>query len=429
MTSRVRAALAAMLLLAAGSAQAAELPAIKTSAGNKVPACVTPGRLGAYVEARNRSLDSRFERIAVEYMRHGEELELRWDYAFFQMLVETGNLTFRRGNGQPGDVKPRQNNFAGLGATGNGEPGESFPDVSTGVRAHLQHVLLYSGETVVNPVAERTRKVQEWGILKSWQRGMTRPVTFRDLTIRWSPGDKGYARDIDAVADRFTEEFCDKPDPKPELVAEARRGRAGETAVARADAKPQAEPAKQAPRLDTSNRSALGAPPPASAPAATAAVSEPPAARPETSRTAPVTTGSTAVAAAGAAAVPGFRVINPGAEQAPPTQTPKAETAPTARVEQASAAGGAAKGAAALKPAEPGKCRVWTASYGGQKAIIIRAPAGAMTHFTVLEVNEGSEKKEADAYIAVYARGGQTVGEFPSQEQALDKAFDLCPEG
>jgi hypothetical protein len=422
MTSRVRAACAAMLLLGAGSAQAAELPAIKASATNKVPACVTPGRLGAYVEARNRTLDPRFEKIAVEYMRHGEDLQLRWDFAFFQMLVETGNLTFRRGNGQPGDVKPRQNNFAGLGATGNGEPGESFPDISTGVRAHLQHVLLYSGETVVNPVAERTRKVQEWGILKSWQRTMTRPVTFRDLTIRWSPGDKGYARDIDAVADRFTEEFCDKPDPKPELVAEARRGRANETAVARADTKPQAEPAKQPTRLDTSNRSALGAPPPASAPAA--AATEPPV-----GRTAPVTTGSTAVTAAGAAAAPGFRVINPGAEQTPPTQTPKAESTPTARVEQASAAGGAAKGAAALKPAEPGKCRVWTASYGGQKAIIIRAPAGAMTHFTVLEVNEGSEKKEADAYIAVYARGGQTVGEFPSQEQALDKAFDLCPEG
>jgi hypothetical protein len=52
-----------------------------------------------------------------------------------------------------------------------------------------------------------------------------------------------------------------------------------------------------------------------------------------------------------------------------------------------------------------------------------------MTHFTVLEVNEGSEKKEADAYIAVYAKGGQAIAEFPNQDQALDKAFDLCPEG
>jgi hypothetical protein len=86
-------------------------------------------------------------------MRHGEELGLRWDYAFFQMLLETGNLTYK------GDVKPDQNNFAGLGATGRGARGEKFPDISTGVRAHLQHVLMYAGEKVENPVAERTRNI------------------------------------------------------------------------------------------------------------------------------------------------------------------------------------------------------------------------------------------------------------------------------
>ena len=76
-----------------------------------------------------------------------------------------------------------------------------------------------------------------------------------------------------------------------------------------------------------------------------------------------------------------------------------------------------------------GKCRVWTASYGGAHAIIIKAAADDMVNYTVLDVNEVSAKREAEAYIAAYAKGGQTVGEYPSQTQALDKAFELCPEG
>ena len=75
------------------------------------------------------------------------------------------------------------------------------------------------------------------------------------------------------------------------------------------------------------------------------------------------------------------------------------------------------------------KCRVWTASYGGNKAIIIKAMAEKTVNYTVLDVNEGTEKREADAYISAYAKGGEAVGEFQSQSQALEKAFELCPEG
>ncbi len=40
-------------------------------------------------------------------------------------------------------------------------------------------------------------------------------------------------------------------------------------------------------------------------------------------------------------------------------------------------------------------------------------------NYTVLDVNEGTEKREADAYISAYAKGGEAVGEFQSQSQAL----------
>ncbi len=75
------------------------------------------------------------------------------------------------------------------------------------------------------------------------------------------------------------------------------------------------------------------------------------------------------------------------------------------------------------------KCKVWTASYGGQRAILIKASTKGTVNYTVLDVNASSEKREVDAYIAAYAKGGQRVAAFPNQTQALDKAFELCPEG
>lgn len=61
--------------------------------------------------------------------------------------------------------------------------------------------------------------------------------------------------------------------------------------------------------------------------------------------------------------------------------------------------------------------------------MIIKASTDDTVNYTVLDVNEQTAKREAEAYIAAYAKGGQTVGEFPNQTQALDKAFELCPEG
>ncbi|MCK5549388.1 MAG: hypothetical protein KAI41_02530, partial [Hyphomicrobiaceae bacterium] len=77
----------------------------------------------------------------------------------------------------------------------------------------------------------------------------------------------------------------------------------------------------------------------------------------------------------------------------------------------------------------PSTCKVWTASYGGQRAVIIMAKAAATENYTVLDVHKGSETRELDAYIAAYAKGGENVGEFSSQTKALSKAFELCPEG
>ncbi|BBF91623.1 hypothetical protein BLTE_03080 [Blastochloris tepida] len=190
-------------------ALAATLPPIKAASGNEVPACVTPTRLTAFLKSRHGDIDSRLETIAAHYEQHGRTLGIRWDYAFFQMIVETNWLRFHQASGRPGLVSPDQNNFAGIGATGRGHSGEAFSDVSTGVLAHLQHISMYAGEAVDNPVAVRTRLVQGWGEIPGWAHKLRRPVTYTDLTRKWSPHDRDYSDDIAAVADQFFGNFCE----------------------------------------------------------------------------------------------------------------------------------------------------------------------------------------------------------------------------
>lgn len=60
------------------------------------------------------------------------------EVVFAQIMNETNWLQFG------GDVSASQYNFAGLGATGNGEPGLSFADVRTGIRAEVQHLKAYA---------------------------------------------------------------------------------------------------------------------------------------------------------------------------------------------------------------------------------------------------------------------------------------------
>lgn len=189
----VHISLLSVFALLAGSAVAGSLPAILAGPDNAVPACVQPARLMQFVEERNSArrpaptVDPRFSDIASAYQRLGscvarapeKCVPVRWDYAFFQMLIETNYLTFLRPNGVPASVVLQDNNFAGVGAAISGKPGERFKDVVTGVLAHLQHVLMYSTAHVPYPVANRTRQVQD--DVQDNMRRLKRPVTFSDL--------------------------------------------------------------------------------------------------------------------------------------------------------------------------------------------------------------------------------------------------------
>ena len=215
----------ALALIAGGAffvpaAEAAKpaLPEIRTSAQNRVPRCVTPDRLMAFLRTRNPRPDPRFRDIARYYKQWGEAWRVRWDYAFFQMAIETNFLTYRQPNGKMGDVDPRQNNFAGIGTTGGGVPGDRFPDVKTGVLAQIQHLVAYSGERLANPVAPRTQLKQD-DIIEASLR-LNRTVRFSDLSRRWAVDPK-YGSSIAWVAEQFRQQQCPNPDAgPPDEVAE-----------------------------------------------------------------------------------------------------------------------------------------------------------------------------------------------------------------
>ncbi len=76
----------------ASAPPAAAAPAIRSSVDNPVPACVTPDRLMAFLSARNPKLAPRFANIAKLYKHWGEAWRVRWDYAVFQMAIETNYL-------------------------------------------------------------------------------------------------------------------------------------------------------------------------------------------------------------------------------------------------------------------------------------------------------------------------------------------------
>lgn len=72
------------------------------------------------------------------YLEESAAEGVKAEVAFTQAMKETNFLRYG------GDVSITQYNFAGLGATGGGNPGNSFSSVRIGVRAQIQHLKAYA---------------------------------------------------------------------------------------------------------------------------------------------------------------------------------------------------------------------------------------------------------------------------------------------
>ncbi len=136
----------------------------------------------------NSKLDSKkVEKLAETYVQEAKKEGVNQDIAFIQMCLETGFLSYT------GNVKASQNNFCGLGAVGNSNQGENFPDVQTGVRAHIQHLKAYGSKQDLHDalVDDRFRFVK---------RGCA--STIYDLSGKWA-ADKEYSLKLEDLLSRL----------------------------------------------------------------------------------------------------------------------------------------------------------------------------------------------------------------------------------
>ena len=108
-------------------------------------------------------------RDIVNFYYDEAEIEgVRPDLALCQAIVETGFFGFG------GTVSPMQNNFCGLGTTGNGVKGAKFATAQEGVRAHIQHLLAYCQKSapkqkVVDPRYDMVHKIRlSKGLITNW---------------------------------------------------------------------------------------------------------------------------------------------------------------------------------------------------------------------------------------------------------------------
>lgn len=149
----------------------------------------TQAQMIAYILSRNPSpkLSCTLEELVGYYYEECAIEGVRADIALCQALKETGFFNYG------GDVHPRQNNYCGLGATGNKAPGYSFFTAQRGVRAHIQHLVAYASKErpkteLVDPRFDIlvTRYPQYHGAISYWV----------GLNGRWAvPGDN-YGQDI-----------------------------------------------------------------------------------------------------------------------------------------------------------------------------------------------------------------------------------------
>jgi len=126
----------------------------------------------AHVRSGNPEIDEIYLRTLYRHYREICRVEgINLLSALAQMIHETGYLRFN------GSVRAVQYNYAGIGAVAAGHPGDTFPDMRTGVAAHVQHMKAYASTDPLETVLVDPR-------FHLVVRGSARTV--RSLTGRWA---------------------------------------------------------------------------------------------------------------------------------------------------------------------------------------------------------------------------------------------------
>lgn len=157
---------------------------------------LSPAAIATYIKNCNPEpkLNCSVEELINYYYDEGSNEGIRPDIAICQAIKETGCFSYG------GDVFPEQNNYCGLGATGRGEKGWSFSSPREGVRAHIQHLLVYAStqmpkKEIVDP---RYNLVKE-----THPEIFGRVTTWVGLNEKWAVPGKHYGEDILNIFDKI----------------------------------------------------------------------------------------------------------------------------------------------------------------------------------------------------------------------------------
>ena len=101
-------------------------------------------QMRSYLKQQNPKIHKKYLELPRLYLEEGKKEGVRGDIAFAQSLRETGFFKFG------GDVRPEENNFAGMGVVNNGAQGNIFKTQREGVRAQIQHLKAYASHKKLN---------------------------------------------------------------------------------------------------------------------------------------------------------------------------------------------------------------------------------------------------------------------------------------
>ena len=158
---------------------------------NKImsPGNTSEVQLQLFLKNNNENALKQFPDLPKLYREEASLEGVNYDIAFCQMCVETEFLRFG------GEIKPLQNNFAGLGTIGGSSETASFDSARIGVRAHIQHLKAYASlEPLVQEVVDPRFRFVTRGIAPS----------IDQLSGRWS-ADLEYGAKITAMLKRLYE--------------------------------------------------------------------------------------------------------------------------------------------------------------------------------------------------------------------------------
>lgn len=138
---------------------AGNAPAAVTGTSIMGASVATAEKMAAYIRKINPAVPNSVIDMIPIYLAEGKAEGVRGDVAFAQSCLETGNFTFAGSA-----VTLDQNNFCGLGVTGNGMKGNSFATPTLGIRAQIQHLKAYaSKEDLINKCVDTRFKYVERG--------------------------------------------------------------------------------------------------------------------------------------------------------------------------------------------------------------------------------------------------------------------------